>query len=260
MACLASAPRFVAIEGPIRAGKSTLAALLAEQMGARQIVEPENNPFLAPFYCGAKGAAFSAQMWFLTARYRQMQQAMERSRASGQPAPLVSDYIFEKDKLFASLNLCDRELAWYDRQYRAFRKQLPGPDLVIYLQASAQVLRTRMKRKGIPGEQSIADEYVEQVVQAYEHFFFHYTASDLLVVNTDEIDFVRSQEDLQGLLRRFRQPVSGRQYFQPLSQRGRGVPLNLQAVGARGVSAVRRAMQGFGPAGIQATSWLRRAL
>lgn len=224
MAKLFENPRSIAIEGPIRAGKSTLATLLAEEIGATRIVEPQQNPFLPRFYRGEKSAAFPAQMWFLMSRYEQLCESAERDARAGKSAPIVADYIFEKDKLYACLNLSDAELALYERQYQYFRDQLPTPDLVIYLQASPKVLRTRLKRKGLADERAISTGYLEQVVQAYEHFFFHYTASDLLVVNTDDIDFVQNNQDLQTLLRRLTEPVHGTQYFLPLANGGQSDP------------------------------------
>ena len=112
----------------------------------------------------------------------------------------VADYIFEKDKLFACLNLGDAELDVYNRYYELFRQNVPTPDLVIYLQATPEVLKKRLKKKGAPNEKAISDDYLEEVIKAYEHFFFHYTSSDLLIVNTSEIDFVERSEDLQALL------------------------------------------------------------
>jgi deoxyguanosine kinase len=128
----------------------------------------------------------------------------------------VADYLFEKDKIFACINLSDAELDLYDRYYQMFRAEAPTPDLVIYLQASPEILRQRLKRKGVTQERAMSDAYLEHVVQAYEHFFFHYTASDLLVVDTSEIDFVNRNEDLQLLLKRLSEPVKGTQYFLPL--------------------------------------------
>lgn len=128
----------------------------------------------------------------------------------------MSDFIFEKDKIFACLNLNDQELAVYERYYKLFREQLPTPDLVIYLHASPEVLKKRLRKKNAVSERSISDNYIEQVAKAYEHFFFHYTASDLLVINTNEIDFVERSTDLQQLLRRLSEPVKGTQYFLPL--------------------------------------------
>lgn len=216
MAKLFEQPRFIAVEGPIRVGKSSLAQVLAETLHARRIVEPESNPFLDRFYQAESGMAFAAQMWFLMERHEQMRQVKNSTD------PIVSDYIFEKDKLFAYVNLSDAELALYNRYYQMFREQVPTPDLVIYLQATPEVLKQRLKRKGVAGERAISDAYIEQLAAAYEHFFFHYSASDLLVVNTSDIDFVNNNKDLQLLLKRLSEPIKGTQYFLPLGENAVG--------------------------------------
>lgn len=215
MAKLFEPPRYIAIEGPIRVGKSTLAKVVAETLHGQRISEPEDNTFLRSFYEGERGAAFQAQMAFLIRRYEQLR-ALDV--ASNPNKVIVADYIFEKDKIFASLNLDDSELDVYDRYYKFFHDQLPAPDLVIYLQASPEVLKKRLKKKNAPGELKISDDYIQAVHQAYEHFFFHYSASDLLIVNTSDIDFVERSEDLQALLRRVSEPIRGTQYFLPLGQ------------------------------------------
>ena len=213
MANLFELPRYIALEGPIRVGKSTLAKIIAEKLNGQLIVEPENNHFLDAFYDGERGAAFQAQFEFLIQRYEQLR-ALEAGPNSRKT--IVADYIFEKDKLFACINLTDDELAVYNRYYNVFRSQLPTPDLVIYLHATPEVLKKRMKKKNAAGEKSVSDDYIEEVSKAYEHFFFHYTSSDLLVVNTSDIDFVDRNEDLQELLRRLTEPIKGTQYFLPL--------------------------------------------
>jgi deoxyadenosine/deoxycytidine kinase len=221
MADFLETPRFIAIEGPIRVGKSTLSRILAETLHAHRIVEPENNPFLDRFYQEMSGMALATQMWFLVERYDQMRQAA-KDLAGSDPWPIVADYLFEKDKIFAYINLSDAELALYNRYYNDFRNEVPAPDLVIYLQASPEVLKQRLKRKGVTQEQAISDAYIEQVAKAYEHFFFHYTASDLLVVDTSEIDFVNREQDLALLLKRLSEPIKGKQYFRPPPTPGTG--------------------------------------
>jgi len=207
--------RYIAVEGPIRVGKSTLSRFLAQQLHGQLMQEPEENPFLSAFYEGDPGAAFQTQFAFLIRRFEQLRPL---AAARNSQKIVVTDYIFEKDKLFANLNLGDDELGIYDRYYKLLRAELPTPDLVIYLQAPLDVLRKRLRRKNVPNERAISDEYMEEVVKAYEHFFFHYSASDLLVVNTAEIDFVEHSEDLHLLLRRVSEPIKGTQYFLPLSQ------------------------------------------
>ena len=219
MANLFELPRYIAVEGPIRVGKSTLARIIAQELHGQLIREPEDNAFLDAFYDGERGAAFQAQFAFLVRRYEQLC-ALEVGPRSNRV--VVADYIFEKDKVFACLNLSDTELDIYNRYYNLFRAQLPTPDLVIYLQASTEVLKKRLRKKNNPGERAISDDYLDEVVKAYEHFFFHYTSSDLLIVDTSQIDFVERNEDLQELLGKLSQPVRGTQYFLPLGSKPAG--------------------------------------
>jgi deoxyadenosine/deoxycytidine kinase len=207
-------PRHIVIEGPIRVGKSTLAKVLAEQLHARRIFDADDNPFLTDFYDEKPGSAFRAQMYFLYERHRRLLDTLPELN----PAPIVSDFLFEKDKIFAYLNLDNEELKLYERYFEMLAPSVPAPDLVIYLQAKPEVLRKRVSKKGDPAETQISPEYVEAVANAYEHFFFRYSGANLLVVDTSEIDFVERNQDLQELLRRLRQPVKGTQYFLPLGQ------------------------------------------
>jgi deoxyadenosine/deoxycytidine kinase len=213
MAKLFELPRYIAVEGPIRVGKSTLSNILAERLNAQRVSDPEQNSFLRSFYDGDRGAAFQAQFTFLVRRFEQLR---ELDLGAKSQKLVVSDFIFEKDKIFAYLNLNDQELDTYNRYYNYFRDQLPTPDLVIYLQATPEVLKKRLRKKNAAAEKAIGEEYLEEVVKAYEHFFFHYTSSDLLIVNTSEIDFVERNEDLQELLRKVSEPIKGTQYFLPL--------------------------------------------
>ena len=210
-------PRFIAIEGPIRVGKTSLADILARRMRAARLRDIEDNPFLEGFYKDQPGSAFKVQMHFLLRRY---QQFISLDLGGTRHQKVVSDYHFEKDKIFAYMNLSDAELDLYNAYFEHFVEQVPIPDLVIYLQADVATLRRRITKKGFQRERQISDEYLEEVIKAYEHYFFHYKKSNLLVVDTSEIDFVDRNEDLQELLRRLKQPVQGTQYFLPLGSAG----------------------------------------
>ena len=205
-------PRYIVVEGPIRVGKSTLAKILAERMHARRVFDCEDNPFLSDFYEEKPGAPFRAQMYFLMERFRRLREVHIEETAGA----VVSDFLFEKDKVFAYINLDNEELKLYEKYFELLAAALPVPDLVIYLQAKPEVLEQRIRKKADPAERQISPQYIGEVVKAYEHFFFRYAATDLLVVNTSEIDFVERNEDLQELLRRLQQPVKGTQYFLPL--------------------------------------------
>jgi deoxyguanosine kinase len=207
-------PHYIVVEGPIRVGKSTLARALAERIHARRVADCEDNPFLAGFYDERPGAAFSAQLYFLYERHRRLMEA----EIDHDAPPIVGDFLFEKDKIFAYINLDNEELKLYEKYFDMLAPSVPAPDLVIYLQATPDVLRKRLSKKKAPPETEISPEYLEAVANAYEHFFFRYSGSNLLVVDTSEIDFVERNEDLQELLRRLRQPVKGTQYFLPLGQ------------------------------------------
>lgn len=207
------APRFIAVEGPVRVGKTTLADILADRLNADRMRDVDDNPFLKGFYSEKPGAAFTSQMYFLIERFRQYR-ALDVSASANRV--IVSDYIFEKDKIFAYLNLSDAELQLYEQYYQLFAEQVPIPDLVIYLQAKPEMLKKRIEKKNVPFESRISEEYLEAVVNAYEHFFFRYRSSNLLVIETSEIDFVDRNEDLKQLLNRLTQPVRGTQYFLPL--------------------------------------------
>lgn len=206
-------PRFITIEGPIRVGKTTLADILAERLGGGRLRDVDDNPFLENFYREKRGAALAAQLYFLLERSKRLRALDVSSSAS---RVVVSDFLFEKDKIFAYLNLNDAELQLYEQYYALLADQIPTPDLVIYLQAKPEMLKKRIRRKNAPFESRISEEYLEAVINAYEHFFFHYHSSNLLVIETSEIDFVDRNKDLQELLERLSQPVRGTQYFLPL--------------------------------------------
>jgi deoxyguanosine kinase len=197
----------------MRVGKSTLAGMLAKELQGTVLADIEDNPFLDRFYRGKSGAAFAAQLYFLMERYRQWH-ALDL--ASTAHRVVISDYLFEKDKIYAYLNLSDAELKLYEDYYALLADQVPIPDLVIYLQAKPETLRLRIGLKNVAVEHEISDEYLEELVEAYDHFFHHYKASDLLVVQASEMDFLHRSADLDELVKRLRQPVRGTQYFLPL--------------------------------------------
>jgi len=166
-------PRFIVVEGPLRVGKTTLAKILAEKLHARRLYDCDDNPFLSDFYKEKPGSAFRTQMYFLMERHKRIREAL----AAGTPAPVLSDFLLEKDRIFANLNLDDEELKLYDRYYEVLTAGIPAPDLVIYLQAKPEVLRARIEKKASRDESEISPEYIEEVARAYEHFFFHYVRS-----------------------------------------------------------------------------------
>jgi deoxyadenosine/deoxycytidine kinase len=191
-------PRFIAVEGPIGAGKSSLAGLLAADLGAHLVCEnPGENPFLASFYKDPKRFALSTQLFFLLQRYGQQAEFLQGGLF--EQGGVVSDYLFAKDRLFATLTLSPEELTLYDRVYQSLRPRVATPDLVVYLQARTEVLLTRIEKRGRPEEKSIRPDYLREVARAYADFFFNYSDGPLLIVDASEIDFVNDPEDRAAL-------------------------------------------------------------
>jgi len=208
---------YIAIEGPIGVGKTTLAQMLQEKASASACLDVSDNPFLADFYRDIPGAAFKAQLFFLASRFRQQREI--QGRLYGEPA-LVSDYLFARDKIFACLNLDDHEILIYDKFFEALLPLVPNPDLVVYLQAPKEVLFERVRRRNLEFEAKIADAYVDELIKAYDHFFYHYKDSPLLIVNTAEIDFVHNPDDLRALLRRITgDSIRGVEYYHPVRRK-----------------------------------------
>lgn len=208
--------RFLAVEGSIGVGKSSLVNRLAEKLDARKVLENVENPFLEDFYRDRPGAAFQAQLFFLLNRY---QQQRELAQADLFSHLTLSDYLFAKDKIFAYLNLGDSELLIYERLYTMLESSVPRPDLVIYLQASTEVLLDRVKRRSRDVESDVSEGYLNEVNKAYDHFFFHYDATPLLVINTSEIDFVHREADMDDLVEKIRSMDRGVQYYVPLGKK-----------------------------------------
>jgi deoxyguanosine kinase len=209
--------RYIVVEGPIGVGKSSLTNILSERLAARKIMEVvEENPFLANFYSDRNKFAFQTQMFFLLSRFKQ-QQALFQQDLFAQVT--VSDYLFAKDRIFASLTLDANELSLYERVFAEIGPRVTKPDLVIYLQAKIDVLLGRIKKRGREFERKFDPDYLESLCRAYNDFFFHYKDTPLLVVNTSEIDFVNNADDLENLLSVIRQTRKGTVHYQPLPSR-----------------------------------------
>ncbi len=204
---------YIAIEGVIGVGKTTFAKMLADEINAELINEEVfENPFLVDFYKHKKRYSFSCQLYFLISRFQQQQQLMVRDLFAQK---IVSDYLFAKDSIFASINLSERELILYDKIAPALSKDIPRPDLVIYLQASTNILLDRINKRNYSFEKSIDQDYLEVLNKAYDYYFFNYTDTPLLVVKTDEIDFVNRPEHFDDLIEQIHKPIAGKKYYAP---------------------------------------------
>jgi deoxyadenosine/deoxycytidine kinase len=210
-------PRYIAVEGPVGVGKSALATALAQHLSARLIEErPEENPFLRPFFQDRKKHAFQAQLFFLLSRFQQQQALFQQDLFS---RSTVAEYLFARDRIFASLTLGPDELALYDRVYELLGPRVVRPDLVVYLQARTDVLLTRIRRRGRDFERSLDAPWVDALAKAYKDFFFHWEETPLLVVNASDIDLEGSPEDLEALLNVVRKHRKGTQHYVPLGTR-----------------------------------------
>ena len=210
--------RHIALEGPIGVGKSVLAERLAARLDATLVLEDTENPFLADFYADRPGAGLQAQLFYLLARHRQ-QSALRQSDLFSQAT--ICDYMFDRDKIYAYLNLDDNELFIYQRLFDLLAADVPAPDLVVYLQAPTEVLERRLRRDRTPDpndEPRVPDpspDYVKELNEAYQHFFFHYTATPLLVVETSHLDLAAGDAVLDDLLKQIRGMGRGTQYYVP---------------------------------------------
>ena len=209
--------KYIVVEGPIGVGKTSLAKILAAEFQARSVFEKvEDNPFLAKFYEDRNTHAFQNQIFFLLSRYQQQRTLSQQDLFSQN---MVADYLFAKDKIFASITLSSEELALYQQIYQLLNPRVPKPDLVVYLQARPEVLYKRIKKRDKSYERTLSPEYLKEVAQAYSGFFFRYEESPLLVVNSSEIDFVSSSEHLADLIKEINNMGSGTQHYIPLGSR-----------------------------------------
>ncbi len=209
--------RYIAVEGPIGVGKTSLARMLASELDGDLLLEQtEDNPFLDKFYRDTKRYAFQTQIFFLLTRY---QQQKDLGQLDLFQRMVVSDYLFDRDRIFAHLNLDKDELRLYDSLYMLLEARITRPDLVILLQTRPEILRERIRTRGMRSERNISLEYLEEVAEAYRDYFFYYSDSPLLVVDATEIDFVQNREDFEDLVKEIKGTRKGTWYYRPLGSR-----------------------------------------
>ena len=206
---------YIAIEGPIGVGKTSLSKLIAEKLGARLVLEEfEENPFLSEFYKDPERYAFQTQLFFLLQRYRQQHELRQVDMFQNL---VIADYMFIKDRLFASLNLNEKEIELYDTVANLLEKNIIKPDLVIYLQGSTSSIMNKISVRGRSIEKNITSEYIDALSQVYTEYFFRYQETPLVIINTDNIDFVNNENDFNEIINYIRKPVVGTKYFNPSS-------------------------------------------
>ena len=207
---------YIAIEGPIGVGKTSLAQLLSKELGARLVLEDfEDNPFLPDLYNDPERFGFQTQLFFLLQRYRQQQDLRQVDMFQ---KLLITDYMFVKDRLFASLNLGDKEMQLYDTVASLLERNIIKPDIVIYLQADTDVLMKNIEKRGRNMEKNVTWEYIDALNQVYTEYFFRYQDTPLVIINTNNIDFVENENDLKEVIDYIRQPVSGTKFFNPVTE------------------------------------------
>lgn len=207
--------QYVAIEGTIGVGKTSLANLFSEKLGAKLILEAfEDNPFLTDFYEDPESNAFQTQLWFLLQRYQQQQELRQVDMFHNL---VVTDYMFVKDRLFAALNLNEKEMSLYDSVAKMMEKNIIHPDLVIFLQADTETLMKNISKRGRDFEKNMSEDYIDALNQVYNEYFFRYQETPLIIINTNNIDFVQNPGDLEEMIGYIRQPISGTKFFNPSS-------------------------------------------
>jgi deoxyadenosine/deoxycytidine kinase len=213
---------YLCIEGVIGAGKTTLSRILSERFDGRIVLEEaEENPFLAKFYTERRIYAFQTQLWFLVSRYKQLSGMVGQQDLFHQVT--ISDYIFAKDRIFANINLEEDELGLYNSVSRVMETSIPKPDLVVYLQTSTDVLLKRIEKRGRAYEYNMDPQYLDILNKAYNHFFFHYTSTPLLIINTNNIDFVHNENDKEEIIEQIVNAKAGTYYYQPMGSHDRTI-------------------------------------
>ena len=207
---------YVAVDGPIGVGKTTLVELLTRRYEGVKILEDVDNPFLPDFYQDRPGAAFQTELYFLLSRYKQQQEIAQRELFD---RFLVADYTIQKNRIFAYLNLSDDELMLFDKLFALLEPQVPVPDLVIHLVADVGTCMDRIRRRARSFEKTISENYLSELIDAYNHYYHYYDRSPLLVVDTRHLNFPQRPEDFDELIHRLARPIKGTEYFQPLGSR-----------------------------------------
>jgi deoxyguanosine kinase len=207
---------YLAIDGPIGVGKTTLVDLLVRRYEGVRVLEDADNPFLDKFYKDRPGAAFQTQLYYLLSRFKQQQEIIQRELFQ---RLVVADYPFQKDRIFAYLNLSDDELLIYDKLYALLEPQVPKPDLVLYLVADVDTCMTRISKRNRAYERRMSGDYIAELIDAYNHYYHHYRNSPVLVVDTRHLNFPERPEDFEELIERLMKPLKGTEYFVPLGSR-----------------------------------------
>ncbi len=207
---------YLAVDGPIGVGKTTLVEMLTRRFEGVKVLEDVDNPFLPAFYEDREGAAFQTELYFLLSRYKQQQEIVQRELFS---RLVVADYTLQKNRIFAYLTLSDDELMLFDKLYTLLEPQVPTPDLVLYLVADVDTCMERIRKRSRPVERQISPDYLSELIDAYNHYYHYYSRSPLLVVDTRHLNFPHRPEDFEELIRRLNRPVKGTEYYVPLGSR-----------------------------------------
>ena len=204
--------QYLAVDGPIGVGKTTLVEMLTRRFEGVKVLEDAENPFLPSFYQDRPGSAFQTELYFLLTRYKQQKEVVQRDMFD---RLVVSDYSFQKNRVFAYLNLSDDELMLFDKLYNLLEPQVPTPDLVLYLVADLDTCRRRISKRSRSFERDISPDYLTQLIDAYNHYYHYYDRSPLLVVDTRDLDFPNREEDFEDLVHQLSRPIKATQYYVP---------------------------------------------